>query len=131
MIETLRASLPGEASIANPLDLLADAREDRFAITFEAAAREGRTAFDVILGIHVVPFMVDANPVVSRLAELVPKWGLPVLHGMMGTLEEKADWFARLEAAGIPVFDDVEAMAECAGLLARYPQLRERAASGD
>jgi hypothetical protein len=45
----------------------------------------------------------------------------------MGTLPAKADWFANLERAGVPVFNDVEAMAECAGLLARYPALRQRA----
>jgi len=45
----------------------------------------------------------------------------------MGTLPGKAAWFAALEAAGVPCFDDAETMAECAGLLARYPELRARA----
>jgi acyl-CoA synthetase (NDP forming) len=121
----LRASLPGEAAVANPLDLLADAREDRFELAFAAAIAEGRAAFDAILGIHVVPFMVDADPVVGRLAALAPVAGLPFMHSMMGTLPGKAGWFATLEAAGVPCFDDVESMAECAGLLARYPALRE------
>jgi hypothetical protein len=30
----------------------------------------------------------------------------------------------------VPAFDDVEAMAECAGLLARYPALRAAAMAG-
>jgi acetyltransferase len=34
-----------------------------------------------------------------------------------------------MEKAGVPMFNDVETMAECAGLLARYPVLRERARS--
>ena len=37
MAEVLRQRLPPEASVANPIDLLADAREDRFAVAFEAA----------------------------------------------------------------------------------------------
>src|SRR5216683_420790 len=94
MAETLRAALPGEASIANPLDLLADAREDRFGLTFDAAIREGSASFDVILGIHVVPFMVEAGPIVARLVALAPGAALPVMHSMMGTLPDKADWFA-------------------------------------
>ncbi len=129
MAATLRAALPGEASVANPLDLLADAREDRFGLTFEATIREGKAAFDAILGIHVVPFMVEAGPIVARLAALVPGAALPVMHSMMGTLPDKADWFATLEAAGVSCFDDVEAMAECAGLLAHYPALRSAAAT--
>jgi acetyltransferase len=32
-----------------------------------------------------------------------------------------------MEAAGVPMFNDIEAMAECAGLLARYPTLRKMA----
>ena len=55
---------------------------------------------------------------------------MPFLYSMMGTLPGKAEWFAALEEAGVPVFNDVEAMAECAGLLARYPALKARAASG-
>lgn len=126
MAATLRAHLPAEASVANPLDLLADAREDRFGLTLEAAIDEA-AAFDVILGIHVVPFMVDANPIIARLAELAAKVPIPFMHGMMGTLPQKDAWFRTMEQAGVPAFNDVETMAECAGLLARYPALRERA----
>ncbi|HLJ65161.1 MAG TPA: hypothetical protein VKT70_13695, partial [Stellaceae bacterium] len=121
---TLRGALPLEAAVANPLDLLADAREDRFGLTLEAAIRECPAHFDAILGIHVVPFMVDAAPIIARLVALAPRVPVPFMHAMMGTLPGKAQWFAALEAAGVPVFNDVEAMAECAGLLARYPHAR-------
>lgn len=127
MAARLRATLPAEASVANPLDLLADAREDRFGLTLESAIAEGASAFDAILGIHVVPFMVEAGPVVARLAALAPQVPVPFFHSMMGTLPGKAKWFASLEGAGVPAFNDVEAMAECAGLLARYPALRAAA----
>lgn len=126
MASALKAKLPGEASVANPLDLLADAREDRFGMTLDLALAHGAGTYDAILGIHVVPFMVDADPVVARLTQDAGQ--LPRMHAMMGTLPNKAAWFARLEAAGIPAFNDVEAMAECAGLLARYPALRQAAA---
>jgi acyl-CoA synthetase (NDP forming) len=33
---------------------------------------------------------------------------------------------AAMEGAGVPMFDNVEDMAEAAGLLARYRALRER-----
>jgi hypothetical protein len=79
--------------------------------------------------IHVVPFMVDAAPVVARLAVLAGDARLPLLHSMMGTLPGKAEWFATMERAGVPMFNDVEEMAEAAGLLARYPRLRDSARS--
>ncbi len=128
MADRLRALFPPEASVANPLDLLADAREDRFGPTLELAFA-ARDRFDAVLMIHVVPFMVDAGPVVEALAGIALTAPLPVLHSMMGTISGKAEWFARMEAAGVPMFDDVEAMAECAAQVARYPALRERARS--
>jgi acetyltransferase len=108
LVERLRSELPGEAAVANPLDLLADAREDRF---------------DALLMIHVVPFMVDGDAVVTRLAELCSQSSLPILHSMMGTLEHKAQWMAQIEAAGAPMFDNAEDMAGAAGMLARYRAL--------
>src|ERR1700733_1650654 len=127
MAANLRAELPPEAAVANPIDLLADAREERFGLALESAVKEGAGAFDAILGIHVVPFMVDAAPVVARMAALAAGVKTPLLYSMMGTLPGKAEWFAALEAQGVPVFNDAEAMAECAGLLARYPALRQTA----
>jgi acyl-CoA synthetase (NDP forming) len=127
MAEVLRQQLPAEASVANPLDLLADAREDRFALAFDAAMAHAATDYDQVLMIHVVPFMVDAGPVIARLAELAAAAPLPLMHSMMGTLPGKAEWFATMESAGVPMFNDVEEMAEAAGLLARYPALRDGA----
>jgi acetyltransferase len=129
MAERLRTELPPEAAVANPIDLLADAREDRFGLALDLALEHGPTAGDAILMIHVVPFMVDASPVIARLAAAAKDAPLPILHSMMGTLPGKADWFARMEQAGVPTFNDVEAMAECAALLAGYPELRRRASS--
>jgi acyl-CoA synthetase (NDP forming) len=129
MADELRAAVPPEASVANPLDLLADAREDRFGLTLESAIRHGGGVFDAILGIHVVPFMVDAVPVIGRLASLAGKVPVPFMHSMMGTLPGWNGWSTTMEAAGVPMFNDVEEMCQCAGLLARYPELKRAAAS--
>ncbi len=120
LADKLRAEIPPEASLRNPIDLLADAREDRFGFTLQSALELGIDAYDAILMIHVVPFMVDAGPVIDRLAELGEKASIPVMHSMMGTLEHQADWFRKMEKAGVPMFNNVEDMAETAGLLARY-----------
>jgi len=127
MIDVLRPQLPPEASVANPIDLLADAREDRFGLAVETAMTYAATDYDMVLMIHVVPFMVDAAPVIERLAALAADARLPAMHSMMGTLPDKAAWFATMEGAGVPMFNDVEEMAEAAGLLARYPFLRNAA----
>jgi acyl-CoA synthetase (NDP forming) len=118
LAERLRAMYPAEAVVANPLDLLADAREDRFGDTLQAVLQFAQDSFDAILMIHVVPFMVDADAVVTRLAAIAKGASLPILHAMMGTLEGKQAWMARMEEAGVPMFDNVEDMAEAAAMLA-------------
>jgi acyl-CoA synthetase (NDP forming) len=123
MADKLRSFLPSEASIANPIDLLADARADRFSATLAAALDASAGYFDAILMIHVVPFMVDADTVVDALADLCKTAKLPILHSMMGTLERKADWFARMGQAGVPTFKDAEEMCIAAGLLMRHREL--------
>ncbi len=125
--DVLRQQLPPEASVANPIDLLADAREDRFGLALEAAVTHAASAYDMIMMIHVVPFMVDAAPVIDRLASLAAGCPVPLLHSMMGTLPGKSEWFAAMERAGVPMFNDVEEMAEAAGLLARYRRVSRRA----
>ena len=127
MADVLRQQLPPEASVANPIDLLADAREDRFGLAIDAAMTHAAEAYDMVLMIHVVPFMVDADPVIARLGELAATARLPMLHCMMGTLPQRRAWFSTMERAGVPMFNDIEEMAEAAGLLARYPKLRESA----
>ena len=93
MAEQLGRAFPDEASIANPLDLLADAREDRFGSSIESAIDHRADTYDAILGIHVVPFMVDAAPVIGRwveLAEQAQAAGIAIFHSMMGTLVRTA-----------------------------------------
>jgi len=126
LAQRLRALYPPEAVVANPLDLLADAREDRFGDTLQAVLEEAPGVFDAILMIHVVPFMVDADAVVTRLAQAARGACIPLLHAMMGTLEGKDRWVRRMEEAGVPLFDNVEDMAAAAGVLAR---VRARAGS--
>lgn len=129
LADELRRMLPGEAAVANPLDLLADAREDRFGDTLTLALQQCKSVFDAILMLHVVPFMVDASPVVARLAEIAKNAGVPIMHSMMGTLPSKKDWFVSLEAAGVPAFDDAEEMAAAAGIAARYGRIRDSLSS--
>ena len=132
MAQTLADAFPAEAATANPLDILADARGERFTKAMATALAHAPGTFDAILGIHVAPFMVDASEVVAALviqAGDAEAAGIPFFHSMMGTLLDKTAWFATMEAAGVPMFDDAEAMAECAAILARYPVMRANTSS--
>jgi hypothetical protein len=78
--------------------------------------------------IHVVPFMVDAGPVVAALAGLAGKFPIPLFHCMMGTLTDREPWLDELERAGVPVFGDSEEMCMAASMLARHRKLLGRTA---
>lgn len=130
LAERLRAMLPPEAAVANPMDLLADAREDRFGPVLSEMLDGLRGRVDAVLMIHVVPFMVDAAPVVSALAAVAASADVPIMHTMMGTLEGRAGWFATLESAGVPTFGDAEEMCVAAGMLSRRRQLLADLSSG-
>jgi acetyltransferase len=123
----LTAALPAEAAIANPLDLLADAREDRFAAALRSALRHGVGHYDVIFMIHVVPFMVDAAPVIDALAAIAQDAPIPILHSMMGTLPDRVQWFEKMERAGVPMFDNAEEMISAAHALLRFRVARSGA----
>jgi acetyltransferase len=124
MAARLEENLPYEAAVANPIDLLADAREERFGMALDTAVETAAGSFDAFLMIHVVPFMVDPVPVVQALAAKAKSVPVPLFHSMMGTLPGKAELFASMEAEGVPMFNDVEEMAECAGILGRYPPIK-------
>jgi acetyltransferase len=120
----LREALPPEAAVANPIDLLADAREQRFEATLSAIVEEMGGRVDAVLMIHVVPFMVDAEPVVEAIAGIAKYSPIPMMHSMMGTLARKGEWFLTLARSGVPSFNDTEEMCVAAGMLARYRTLR-------
>ena len=120
----LKKILPLEAAIANPIDMLADAREDRFEATFNSALKYCQNEYDAVLMIHVVPFMVDADPIIKVMARLAEKASFSIFHSMMGTLENKNKWFQNMEDSGVAMFDNSEDMAESAGILAQYPPLK-------
>ena len=104
--------------------MLADAREDRFEATFNSALKYCQNNYDAVLMIHVVPFMVDADPIIKVMARLAKKSSFSIFHSMMGTLENKNKWFQNMENSGVAMFDNSEDMAESAGILAQYPPLK-------
>ena len=124
MAAALSAGLPPEAAVANPIDLLADAREERFALALEVGFAAD-PPFDQILCFHTAPFMVDPAPVVAAVAAVAARAPCPLFHAMAGTVPERAAWFAALDQAGVPVVGDGQAMARMAGVLARYHRLAQ------
>ncbi len=118
--KALTRALPAEASITNPVDLIASADAKRYRLALRPiVADEG---VDAILVMFVSPIMIDAAAVAKTIAEETKDSGKPVLACIMGRVG--GDEAVRiLKAAGIPTFRFPEEAAHTMAGLVRYGEL--------
>lgn len=124
-IEEFRVNLPPEAGIYNPVDVLGDAKADRFKFALEKVLKDENVDSVVVLLCPVaVTQPLETAEALVELNKAYP--GKPLLAAYMGgqTLAEGAKY---LSQNGIPCFTMPEpAIAAVAGL-STYRALRERA----
>ncbi|MBM7854407.1 acetyltransferase [Desulfohalotomaculum tongense] len=122
-IEELRSNLPAEANIYNPVDVLGDAKEDRFEFALDKALADDNVDSAVVL---ICPTAVtDSVSVARSIVKIKNKHpGKPVFTSFMGgpTLEEGAKIVSK---AGIPNFTFPEPAVYCLRGMVKYAQLKE------
>lgn len=114
---TLAPLFPAEASIRNPLDMIASATPDGYRTALEALLRDPAT--DAVVPIFVPPLGVRQEDVVAAIVEAaraVP--GKPLLGVLMGR-EGLPAGRAQLLEAGIPTYVFPESAARALGVLNR------------
>ncbi len=120
----LRAALPDECSIGNPVDLLASAGPERYEVALEIVLRD--PSVDALLVIFVPPVMINA-PLVARAihAASAAHREIPVLGCFMGQQQSFPDLE---EECGIrvPFYPYPEEAVRCLDRMARYAALRVR-----
>lgn len=112
----LRSFLPAEASVANPVDMIASAGPASYERTLDAVLRD--PGVDMVIAINVTPLMAspsDVMEVIDRVAKTHPK---PVLAVMMATEEFYAS--VRTSPTLPPVYRFPESAARALFLLSRY-----------
>jgi acetyl coenzyme A synthetase (ADP forming)-like protein len=115
---------PAEASIRNPLDMIASATPDGYRKALEALLRDPGT--DAVVPIFVPPLGVGQNQVVDAIvaaARAVP--GKPLLGVLMGR-EGLPSGRAQLLEAGIPTFVFPESAARALAVLIRQREWMEQ-----
>lgn len=122
--ELLRARLPAEASVRNPVDMIASAT----ASDYEHALRCVRAdpGVDATIAAFVPPLgieTVDVASAIVRAAEVAPE--KPILAVLMGRQGLPAGQ-AELRAAGIPSYIFPESAARALGALWRYRKILDR-----
>lgn len=122
-ILALREAMPPEASVLNPVDVLGDARADRYARAAEILARDPET--DGIVAIVCPTATAEPEKTAQVLAKAVERFDLPLTAAFMGGEAMEAG-VRLLREARIPVYTFPEAAAEAWIRLVAYEELRTR-----
>jgi acyl-CoA synthetase (NDP forming) len=112
----LRAFLPPEASVANPVDMIASATAESYRRTLAAVLDDPEV--DMALAINVTPLLSSPIDILEAVGEVARDRTKPVLAVMMATDE----FYERVkEATDLPpVYRFPESAARAMFLLARY-----------
>jgi acetyl coenzyme A synthetase (ADP forming)-like protein len=123
---TLRGALHTEASVHNPVDLLASATAKDYAAAVRAALRD--PGVDALLAIFAPPIMVDADPVTRTIAEgwLAEGKGKPAVACVMAKSHSAHEGVRRLREAGIPTYPFPEEAAKAVAALVAHGAGRNR-----
>ncbi|HUU83790.1 MAG TPA: acetate--CoA ligase family protein [Phycisphaerae bacterium] len=120
----LREKLYAEASINNPVDVLATAGPEHFAAAIQALSVD--EDIDAIFLNFVTPFFVDTLGVAREIAEANARSSKPIVATVM---TEKKGWAETLEVireAGVPTYDMPETGARVLASMGRYAALMKR-----
>jgi acetyl coenzyme A synthetase (ADP forming)-like protein len=121
---TLRSFLPPEASVRNPVDMIASATPENYAKSVAAVLDD--PAVDMVMVINVTPVLANPIDVLQAIAAVARERPKPVLAVMMAT-EEFYD-AVKTERDLPPVYHFPEPAARVMYLLARYAAWRQRPA---
>lgn len=123
-VERLRPLFPPEASIRNPLDMIASATPAGYRAALGALLEDPN--LDAILAMFVPPLGIKQEDVTEAIAAAaVQQPGTPVYAVLMGH-EGLPQGKAALHAAGIPAYIFPESAARAVAAQNRYREWRER-----
>jgi len=120
---TLRASLPAQASVGNPVDMIAGAGADDYRRVIEMIAASG--AADAVIAIYIPPLVTEPEDIAGGIANAARELasgssGVPLLAAFM------SDTGAEAMREHVPVFAFPEEAAQALALAARYGEWRAR-----
>ncbi len=122
--DTLKGNLYPEASLANPIDVLATATPEHYKLAAETLMSD--PGVDIVLINFITPFFVDTEGVARGLTEVAKNASKPMVVCVM---TEKESWKKTLRIfneGGIPTFDMPEMAGKVAAAIARYAVLQKR-----
>ncbi len=119
----LEESLYAEASLGNPVDVVATGGPDHYFAATDTLLSEEET--DMVLIYFVSAPFVDLDGIAARIKEANDKSQKPVT-AVVCTIPKWQRLIDKLRASGIPVYEYAEDAARSLANMARYSELRDR-----
>ncbi len=123
----LKERLPGESNTHNPIDVLGDARADRYMLALEEALKD--EGVDAVIVTLTPQAMTEIDKTAQTIAKM-KKYGKPIAACFLGG-EIIDSGRAILEEKEVPFFEFPERAVKALDKLERYWALRRKKADGD
>src|SRR6266568_2778191 len=118
----LRAGLPKEASVNNPIDLIGDAQADRYELALGSLSDDN---VDCGLVLLTPQAMVDLKKVAETIASVGPKSGKTILASLLG-LGDVTLAVGVLESNGVPNYSFPESAVRALAAMSEYKRWIDR-----
>ena len=122
-IERFRETLPEEANVYNPVDVIGDADIERFRSAIDAALADGNVGAAVVLSAPTA--VLEFDDLADAIADLGAEHGKPVVACLMGG-ERTRSAADRLRDAGVPTYFDPARAVSSLGALVAHREVTER-----
>jgi acetyltransferase len=119
----LAESLYAEASLGNPVDVVATANHDHYFAAVDTLLKEEGT--DMVLVFFVTAPFTDIDAIATRIKEATDGSDKPVVV-VVETFAKNYALIDKLRASGLPVYEFAEDGARVLAAMNRYRELRER-----
>jgi len=121
--QRLADTLYAEASLGNPVDVVATANADHYFAAVDTLLKEEGT--DMVLVFFVTAPFTDTNAIAVRIKEATDASDKPVVV-VVETFSEYYGLIDKLRASDLPVYEFAEDGARALAAMARYAELRDR-----
>jgi acyl-CoA synthetase (NDP forming) len=122
--ELLKERLFPEATIGNPIDVLATAGAEHFRAAMEVLLNEDQ--IDSIFINFVTPFFVDTDSIAKEIAEVSKSASKPIICNLMTDKRQWTETVRRLKDAGVPCYSFPGTAARALAAMTQYYKIRSR-----
>lgn len=115
--------LPRESNIKNPIDILGDAKSDRYELAIQAVLEEKDV--DSIFAILTPQLITDIEGTAQKIVEISKTTSKPIYACFLGGKDVKSG-FRILESNNAPIFNDIQEGIHLIAKLAKFEDNKER-----